>query len=100
MFFFVGRQPGGSGEPLAKSEGRRKRRSGAAVQWRGTPTLDDWAAFIVTGGRSTRSILADHPSERRLNALGRLEDLPKRQIVRFAKSGRLDLAASKPPADA
>jgi len=69
MFFFVVDSLEVPQKPLTKSEGQRKRRSGVAVQWRGTPILDDWAAFIVTGGRSTRSIRADHPSERRLNAL-------------------------------
>jgi len=49
--------------------------------------LDDWAAFIVNGGRSKRLILADRTSERRLTALlGRLEGLPKREIKRLAKS--------------
>ena len=73
--------------PLAKSEGRRRLRSGVVIHWRGTPTLDDWAAFIMIGGRSKRSILADHTSERRLNGLlGRLEDLPKREIEQLAKS--------------
>jgi hypothetical protein len=54
---------------------------------RGTPTLDDWAAFIVNGGRSKRLILADRTSERRLTALlGRPEGLPTREIKRLAKS--------------
>ena len=65
-------------KPLAKSEGRRTLRSGVVVHWDGTPTLEDWAAVIVTGGRSKRSILTDHTAERRLNALlGRFDDLPK-----------------------
>ena len=73
--------------PLAKSEDRRTLRSGVVIHWRGTPTLDDWAAFIVNGGRSKRLILADRTSERRLTALlGRLEGLRKREIKRLAKS--------------
>jgi hypothetical protein len=72
---------------VAKSEGRRTLRSGVVIHWRGTPTLDDWAAFIVNGGRSKRLILADRTSERRLTALlGRLEGLPRREIQRLAKS--------------
>jgi hypothetical protein len=73
-------------KPLAKSEGRRTLRIGVVIHWRGTPTLDDWAAFIVNGGWSKRLILADRTSERRLTALlGRLEGLPKREIKRLAK---------------
>ncbi len=74
-------------KPLARSEGRKRLRSGLVIHWRGTPSLDDWAAFIVNGDRSERSILADHTSERRVKALlGRLEELPKREIERLAKS--------------
>ena len=74
-------------KPWAKSEGRKRLRSGAVIHRRGTPNLDDWAAFIVNGARSKRSILADHTSERRVNPLlGRLEELPKREIERFAKT--------------
>ncbi len=74
-------------KPLARSEGRKRLRSGLVIHWRGTPNLDDWAAFIVNGDRSKRSILADHTSERRVKALlGRLEELPKREIERLAKS--------------
>lgn len=76
-----------SRKPLAKSEGRKKLKpSGLVIQWRGTPNLDDWVAFIVNGTRSRRRILADHTSERRVKALlGRLEGLPKRDIERLAK---------------
>ncbi|MBI1893751.1 MAG: hypothetical protein HYS14_06535 [Candidatus Rokubacteria bacterium] len=74
-------------KPLAKSEGRKQLRSGVVIQWRGTPHLDDWVAFIVNGGRSKRLILADHTSERRVKVLlRRLEGLPRREIKRLAKS--------------
>ena len=74
-------------KPLARSEGRKKlRASGVVVQWRGTPSLDDWVAFIVNGTRSKRLILADRTSERRVKALlSRLEGLAKREIERLAK---------------
>lgn len=74
-------------KPLAKSEGRKKlRSSGLVIQWRGTPSLDDWVAFIVNGTRSKRLILTDRTSERRVKALlGRLEGLSKREIERLAK---------------
>jgi hypothetical protein len=74
-------------KPLAKSEGRKKlKASGLVIQWRGTPNLDDWVAFIVNGTRSKRLILADHTSERRLKLLlSRIEPLPKREIERLAK---------------
>jgi len=74
-------------KPLAKSEGRKALRSGVVIHWRRTPDLDDWTAFIVNGGRSTRLILADHTSERRVKALlSRLDGLPKREIRRLAKA--------------
>ena len=74
-------------KPLAKSEGKRRlKASGLVIQWRGTPNLDDWVAFIVNGTRSKRLILADHTSERRLRMLlSRIESLPKREIERLAK---------------
>jgi hypothetical protein len=74
-------------KPLAKSEGRKKlRASGLVIQWRGTPNLDDWVAFIANGTRSKRLILADHTSERRVKQLlGRIEALPKREIEKLAK---------------
>lgn len=74
-------------KPLAKSEGRKKlKTSGLVIQWRGTPSLDDWVAVIVNGTRSKRLILADRTSERRLKALlSRIEGLPKREIERLAK---------------
>lgn len=74
-------------KPLAKSEGRKKlRTSGLVIQWRGTPNLDDWVAFIANGTRSKRLILADHTSERRVKLLlGRIEGLPKREVEKLAK---------------
>ena len=39
-----------SRKPLAKIEGRKRMRlNGLTVAWRGTPSLDDWVAYIVTG---------------------------------------------------
>src|SRR5262245_4621882 len=74
-------------KPLAKVEGRKKlKASGLVIQWRGTPNLDDWVAFIVNGTRSRRLILADHTSERRLKQLlARIEPLPKREVEKLAK---------------
>jgi len=54
-----------SRKPLAKVEGRKRMRfSGLTVAWRGTPSLDDWVAYIVTGTKSKKLILAAHTSER------------------------------------
>jgi len=74
-------------KPLAKSEGRKKlKTSGLVIQWRGTPNLDDWVAFIVNGTRSKRLILADHTSERRVKMLlSRIESMPKREVELLAK---------------
>ena len=37
-----------SRKPLAKVEGRKRMRlSGLTVVWRGTPSLDDWLAYIA-----------------------------------------------------
>ncbi|MBI2460313.1 MAG: hypothetical protein HYV61_02085 [Candidatus Rokubacteria bacterium] len=56
------------------------------IQWRGTPNLDDWVAFIVNGTRSRRLILADRTSERKVKTLlHRIEGLSKREIERLAK---------------
>jgi hypothetical protein len=74
-------------KPLAKVEGRKKlKTSGLVIQWRGTPNLDDWVAFIVNGTKSRRLILADRTSERRVKQmLARIEALPKREIEKLAK---------------
>ncbi len=78
----------GSRKPLAKVEGRRRlRMSGVTVAWRGTPDLDDWAAYIVNGTRSKKLILADHSSERKVKLLlSRLQALPRKEIEKLAKS--------------
>ena len=74
-------------KPLAKVEGRKKlKASGLVIQWRGTPALDDWVAFIVNGTRSRRLILADHTSERRVKQLmARIEPMAKREVEKLAK---------------
>ena len=42
-----------SRKPLAKVEGRKRLRlSRVTVEYRGTPSLDDWVAYIVTGTKS------------------------------------------------
>jgi hypothetical protein len=76
-----------SRKPLAKVEGKKKMRlSGVTVAWRGTPQLDDWAAYIVNGTKSKKLILADHVSERKLQALlTRLHTLTKREVEKLAK---------------
>jgi hypothetical protein len=76
-----------SRKPLAKIEGRKRMRlSGVTVAWRGTPSLDDWVAYIVNGTRSRKLILADHTSERRVKALlVRIQGLSKREVEKLAK---------------
>ena len=74
-------------KPLAKVEGRKKlKASGLVIQWRGTPNLDDWVAFIANGTRSRRLILADHTSERRVKTLlARIQGLTKKEVEKLAK---------------
>jgi len=74
-------------KPLAKVEGRKRLRlSGLTIAWRGTPNLDDWAAYIVNGTKSKKLILADRASERKVKLLlGRIQALSKKEIERFAK---------------
>jgi hypothetical protein len=76
-----------SRKPLAKVEGRRRLRlSGLTIAWRGTPSLDDWVAYIVNGTKSKRLILADDVSERKMKGLlSRLQTLSKKEIERIAK---------------
>lgn len=76
-----------SRKPLAKVEGKKRLRlSGLVIQWRGTPSLDDWVAFIVNGTKSRRLILADRTSERKVKSLlTRIEGLSKKEIERLAK---------------
>jgi hypothetical protein len=75
-------------KPLTKVEGRRRMRlSGVTVAWRGTPDLDDWAAYIVNGTRSRKLILADHSSERKVKSLmSRLQTMSRKEIETLAKS--------------
>jgi hypothetical protein len=76
-----------SRKPLAKLEGRKRMRlSGLTVAWRGTPSLDDWVAYIVTGTKSRKLILADHSSERRVKGLlVRIQSMSKKEVERLAK---------------
>ena len=76
-----------SRKPLAKIEGsRRMRLSGVTVAWRGTPSLDDWVAYIVNGTKSRKLILADHTSERKVKALlARIQGLSKKEVEKLAK---------------
>ena len=78
---------GAGRKPLAKHEGRRRlRQSGVTVAWRGTPSLDDWVAYIVNGTRSRKLILADHASERTVKSLlSRLQTASKKEIEKLAK---------------
>jgi hypothetical protein len=73
-------------KPLEKVEGRRRLRlSGLTVAWRGTPTLDDWVAYIVST-KSKKLILADHASERKVrNLMFRLQTMPKKEVEKLAK---------------
>ena len=44
-----------SRKPLAKVEGRKRLRlSRVTVEYRGTPSLDDWCAYIVNGTKSRK----------------------------------------------
>ncbi len=75
-----------SRKPLAKVEGRRRMRlSGLTIAWRGTPSLDDWAAYIVRT-KSKKFILADHASERKVKTLlSRLQTMSKKEVEKLAK---------------
>ncbi len=62
------------------------RLSRLTVEWRGTPSLDDWVAYIVNGTKSTKLILADHASERKVKALlARIQGLSKKEVEKLAK---------------
>jgi hypothetical protein len=76
-----------SRKPLAKVEGRKRMRfSGLTVAWRGTPSLDDWVAYIVTGTKSKKLILAAHTSERTVKGiLARIQGMSKREVENLAK---------------
>ena len=75
-----------SRKPLARVDGRRRLRlSGLTIVWRGTPSLDDWVAYIVRT-KSKKFILADHASERKVKALlSRLQTMSKRDVEKLAK---------------
>lgn len=77
----------GSRKPLAKVEGKKRMRlSGVTVAFRGTPSLDDWAAYIVNGTKSKKLILADHTSERKVKSLlTRMQGLTKKEVEKLAK---------------
>ncbi len=68
-----------SRKPLAKVGGRRRMPfSGLTIAWRGTPSLDDWVAYIIRT-KSKKVILADHASERKVKTLlSRLKSTPAR----------------------
>ena len=74
-------------KPLTKIEGRKRMRlSGLTVEWHGTPSLDDWVAYIVNGTKSRKFILADHASERKVKALlARIQSLSKKEVEKLAK---------------
>lgn len=75
-----------SRKPLAKVEGRKRMRlSGLTVAWRGTPSLDDWVAYI-DGTKSKKLILADHASERKVkNLLARIQGMTRKEVEKLAK---------------
>src|SRR2546425_4815762 len=75
-----------SRKPLAKVEGRRRMPlSGLTIAWRGTPSLDDWVAYIVRT-KSRKFILADHASERKVKTLlSRLKTMSKKEVEKLAK---------------
>jgi hypothetical protein len=75
-----------SRKPLAKVEGRRRLRlSGLTIAWRGTPSLDDWVAYIVRT-KSKKFLLTDHASERTVKTLlSRLQTLSKKEVEKLAK---------------
>ena len=76
-----------SRKPLAKVEGRRRLPlSGLTIAWRGTPSLDDWVAYIVNGTKSKKLILADHSSERKVKSiLARIQGMSKKEVEKLAK---------------
>lgn len=76
-----------SRKPLAKVEGRKRMRfSGLTIAWRGTPSLDDWVAYIQNGTKSKKLILADHASERKVKSLlARLQAMSKKEVEKLAK---------------
>ena len=75
-----------SRKPLAKVEGRRRLGlSGLTIVWRGTPSLDDWVAYIVRT-KSKKFILADHASERKVKTLlSQLQTMSRKEVEKLAK---------------
>ncbi|HWM75936.1 MAG TPA: hypothetical protein VNP91_05265 [Methylomirabilota bacterium] len=62
------------------------RLNGLTVAWRGTPSLDDWVAYIVNGTKSKKLILADHSSERKVKSiLARIQGMSKKEVEKLAK---------------
>ncbi len=76
-----------SRKPLTRIEGRKRLKvSGLTIAWRGTPRVDDWIAYIVTGPKAKRLILADQVSERTVKRLvSRVRSLSKRKVEKLAK---------------
>lgn len=74
-------------KPLAKVEGnKRLRLSRVTVAYRGTPSLDDWCAYIVNGTKSKKYILVDHTSENVVKRLlVRLQSMSKKEVEKLAK---------------
>ena len=59
--------------------------SGLTIAWRGTPSLDDWVAYIVKS-KSKKLILADRASERKVRALlSRLQTMSTKEVEKLAK---------------
>ena len=75
-----------SRKPLARVEGRRRLRlSGLTIVWRGTPSLDDWVAYIVRT-KSKKFILADHASERKVKTLlSQLQTKSKKEVEKVCE---------------
>lgn len=62
------------------------RQSGLTIAWRGTPSLDDWVAYIVNGTKSKKLILAHDASERKVKSmLSRLQTMSKKEVEKLAK---------------
>jgi hypothetical protein len=76
-----------SRKPLTRIEGRKRLKvSGLTIAWRGTPKVGDWIAYIVTGPKTKRLILADQVSERTVKRLvSRARSLSKREVEKLAK---------------
>jgi hypothetical protein len=61
------------------------RLSGLTIAWRGTPSLDDWVAYIVRT-KAKKFILADNVSERKVKTLlSRLQTMSKKEVEKLAK---------------